>query len=86
MVSFTYYTRQYIYDLVSPEKLEAQKGKMDWSITHIVPTKNMAEVDKDSPFLLIATEKAAQEMQARFPGRWQMLEGGHKRQLYYRAP
>ena len=85
VVSFTYYTGQYIYDLVSPEEEAKQSQKMDWSITHISPTKNMADIEKDSAFLLIATEKAAQEMQERFPGKWQMLEGGHKRQLYYRT-
>jgi len=85
VVSFTYYTGAFVYDLIPPivYNLILEK-KLDWSVTDNMPKKSFDDVNKDEPFLLFTLESRAKFMQELFPGRWIVLGKYLGNNLYYR--
>ena len=83
MISFSYYTGAYPHDLVERADIPDERS-LDWSVTDIVPKKDIDSVDTGKPLLVITTKEGIANLQKKWPGNWQQLGEGYKQQLYYR--
>ena len=82
VISFSYYTGAYTWDLVEKQDITEDR-KLDWSVTDIVPKKDILSVDHNKPLLIISTEQGIKKLQERWPGKWHKLADGYRQQLYY---
>ena len=85
MVSFTYYTGHFIYDLVPQSEIDKAK-ELDWSVTDIVPKVSIeaTAADKKKPLLVITGDEDGKALKETLPGKWRLLERGRRDYLYYR--
>lgn len=85
VVSFTYYTGHFVYDLV-PQEAIGKKDELDWSVTDIIPKVSLESVAAESnkPLLVLVGGDAVDSLPKALPGKWKLIEKGRRNHLYYR--
>ena len=85
VVSFTYYTGHFIYDLV-PQNTLGKERELDWSVTNIVPKASLEAVaaDRGKALLVITGDEEGRKLEQALPGKWRLLARGREDYLYYR--